>query len=204
MAQSEVDCCNSALQRVGAASIMNLTTDNSREARQCRIAYDSNRRSELRKHTWNFSIKRKVLTPDTETPAFGYQYQFTLPTDCLRVIRPADPECDWKVEGRRLLTNLGDVLYLRYVADITDVTQWDPAFYDMLAIALAIDLVEPITNSPSKKATLQQDYKEALSEARKNNSFERGAAEAQADGFWLARLGAQPNQVNFTTPPEGF
>ena len=44
--------------------------------------------------------------------------------------------------------------------------------------ALAIDLVEPITNSPSKKAALQQDYKEALAEARKNNSFERGAAEA--------------------------
>ena len=56
MAQSAVDICNSALQKLGAASILSFQ-DNSREARQCNIAYDSNRRSELRKHDWNFAIK---------------------------------------------------------------------------------------------------------------------------------------------------
>jgi len=104
MSQSVVDCCNSALQKVGAASITALT-DNSREARACNLAYDSNRRSELRKHYWNFATKRIQLAPDSASPAFDYAYQFTLPTDCVRVILPNDPYLDWVIEGRKILTN---------------------------------------------------------------------------------------------------
>lgn len=104
MSQSVIDCCNSALSMVGAASIMSLT-DNSREARVCNLQYDSNRRDELRKHYWNFAIKRAALAPDTATPAFDFAYQFTLPADCLRIVIPNDANLDWTLEGRKILTN---------------------------------------------------------------------------------------------------
>jgi hypothetical protein len=183
MAQTTVDCCNSALQKVGAARILSLD-DNSAEARQCTITYDSNRRAELRKYRWNFAVRRVVLAPDSEAPAFEFGYQFTIPPDCLRIILPREAQLDWAIEGRKILTNSGATLNLRYVADVTDVTQWDAAFYDMVAIAMAIDMCESITNSTSKKTALERAYSEALASAKLANSFEASPADP-ADDDWL-------------------
>lgn len=187
MAQSVIDCCNSALQRVGAASILSLS-DNTPEARACSIAYDSNRRDELRKHKWNFATTRAVLAPDTVAPAFDYLYQFTLPSDCLRVIRPAEANLDWQIEGRKILTNDSNTLYLRYIADITDAAQWDPSFYNVVAIALAVDVVERLTQSNVKKQQLSAEYFDAVRTARRMNAFEAGPEDAAEDNWLLARL----------------
>jgi hypothetical protein len=186
MAQSAVDACNSALQRVGAASILSLT-DNSPEARACALAYDSNRRDELRKHSWNFTIKRAVLSPDTTAPAFDYLYAFTLPTDCLRVLRPPTSDLDWQIEGRKILTNDGAVLNLRYLADVEDTTQWDASFYNVMAASLAVDICEKLTQSNTKKQQLNTEYKEAVADARKVDAFEGGPQDAADDDWWNAR-----------------
>lgn len=186
MAQTIVDICNSALQRVGAASILSIT-DNSPEARACNIAYDSNRRDELRKHRWNFAIARVVLSPDTAAPAFDFLYQFTLPSDCVRVLRPATSDLDWQVEGRKILTNDGTILQLRYVSDVTDVTQWDPSFYNVVCGALAIDIVEKLTQSNQKKQGLISDYNDSVKAARRMDAFESGPEDAPDDDWWNAR-----------------
>lgn len=219
MAQSAIDICNSALSMVGAASIMSLT-DNSREARVCNLQYDSNRRDELRKHYWNFALKRIVLAPDSAAPAFDFAYQFTLPSDCLRVVIPNDAFLDWTLEGRKILTNSikspfssnvvnsqpGTVytppggitttyvaappapqLNLKYVADITDATVFDSSFYNVLAISLAVDICESLTQNSGKKQGLKQDYKDSVIEARTADAFENLPADAPDDGWWLVR-----------------
>lgn len=187
MAQNAVDCCNSALQRVGAATIASLS-DNSPEARACVLAYETNRRDELRKHPWNFAIKRVVLAPDAATPAFEYEYQFTLPTDCLRILRSSQYDLDWRVEGRKILTNSSNPLNLRFIADITDPTQWDASFYSVCAIALAVDICERLTQSNTKKQLLLQEYNEAVRIARRMDAFESGPDEGPEDLWWIARL----------------
>lgn len=196
MAQSVVDCCNSALQKLGAARIISID-DNSREGRACTQAFDSNRRDELRKHLWNFAIKRVVLAPDVSSDTPDYLYQFTLPTDCIRVTLPRDATLDWVVEGRKIRTNsilspvgtsgTGPQLRLRYLADIEDVTVWDPSFYNVVSIALAMDMCEVLTNSPAKLDRLAANYKQAVSEARVADAFENLPAEAPDDAWWLAR-----------------
>lgn len=186
MAQTAVDCCNSALQRVGATTILSLS-DNTPEARACQIAYDSNRRDELRRHKWNFAIKRAVLAPDTEPPAFDYEYAFTLPTDCLRVLRPNTPDLDWQIEGRKILTNDSNILRLRYLADIEDTAQWDGSFYNVVAAALAVDLVERLTQSNVKRRDLMADYDAAVKMAKRVNAFEAGPEDSAEDGWWLVR-----------------
>jgi hypothetical protein len=186
MAQSVVDCCNSALQRVGATTILSLS-DNSPEARACSVAYDSNRRDELRKHTWNFAIKRAVLAPDSTAPAFDFKYAFTLPSDCLRVLRPATADLDWQIEGRKILTNDSTTLNLRYVADIEDAAQWDPSFYNVVSTSLAVDIVERLTQSNVKKSALITDYKDAIGDAKRIDAIESGPDEAAEDDWLLAR-----------------
>lgn len=187
MAQTVVDCCNSALQRVGATTILNLS-DNSPEARACSVAYDSNRRDELRKHRWNFAIKRVKLAPDSTAPAFDFLYAFTLPSDCLRVLRPATPDLDWQIEGRKILTNASNVLYLRYVADIEDCTQWDASFYNVVAGALSIDICEKLTQSNQKKQMLIQQYSEDVKTAKRMDAFEAGPEDAAEDDWYQAWL----------------
>lgn len=198
MSQSIVDVYNNALQKLGANRVIS-TSDNSREARSCNVAYDSNRRSELRKYRWNFAKKRVVLAPDASAPAFGYSYQFTLPTDCLRLLIPKDSSLDWQVEGGKILTNsvqspyggantTGTALSLVYIADITDPSLWDPTFFDMVTIAMAIDMVDDLTQSNTKKQLLQQDYKDAKDAARVANAFEVLPADAPDDYWWEVRL----------------
>lgn len=186
MAQTVIDICNSALQRVGAASILSLL-DNSPEARACGIAYDSNRRDELRRHRWNFAIARAVLAPDATAPAFDYTYAFTLPSDCLRVLRPPTVGLDWQIEGRKILTNDSNVLYLKYIRDVEDATQFDASFYNVVAAALAIDICQRLTQSNQKMSLLEQDYKDAVIAARRVNAFESGPEGAVDDDWWVAR-----------------
>lgn len=187
MAQTAIDCCNSALQRVGATTIMSLL-DNSPEARACSVAYDSNRRDELRKHPWNFAVTRVVLAPDATAPAFDYEYQFTLPTDCLRILRPSQYDLDWKIEGRKILSNYDNPLYLRYIADITDPTLWDASFYNVMAASLAADICERLTQSNTKKQLLMQEYMDAVRIARRMDAFESGPEESSDDSWWIARF----------------
>lgn len=187
MAQSAVDCCNGALQKVGETPIMSLS-DDLPQARRCALAYDGCRRSELRKHRWNFAIKRASLAPDADAPAFDYAYQFTLPVDCLRVLFPTDATNDWVVEGRKILTNAGAVLNLRYVYDATDPTRWDALFYELMSVSIALQIMESTTGSNSKKDRLDAEYKGLLAEAKKINAIEQVPMESPEDGYWTARL----------------
>lgn len=187
MAQSVIDCCNSALQRVGATTILSLS-DNSPEARACSVAYDSNRRDELRRHRWNFAIKRAILAPDATAPAFDFKYAFTLPSDCLRVLRPATSNLDWQIEGRKILTNDGATLQLKYIADIEDCAQWDASYYNVVAAALAVDICERLTQSNVKKRQLLDEYNDCVKTAKRVNAFEAGPEEAADDDWWLVRL----------------
>lgn len=186
MAQSLVDLCNKSLQRVGAASIMSFT-DNSREARACAKAYDICRRDELRKHVWNFAISRAALAADTAAPPFDKAYGYALPADCLRVLLPGGMPVDWQLEGRAILSNSAGPLRLRYVADVTDCTLFDASFYTGLALSIAIDICEPLTQSNGKKQDLMAEYKDAISDARRTDAFESLPAEAVVDAWWIAR-----------------
>jgi hypothetical protein len=189
MAQSLVDIFNGALQRLGTSKIISVN-DNVPGARRCKLAWDGVRRSELRKYAWSFSIKRAVLAPDSTAPAFDYTYAFTLPADCLRVLLPTqtDTTTDWVLEGRKILTNLSNVMYLRYVSDVEDVTQYDAAFYEVAADALAMAICEDTTNSTAKMSALMDGYRGNVAQARRCNAIEKLPVAAPDDSFWTVRL----------------
>lgn len=183
-AQSVTAICNRALQLVGSAQQITNLTDNSREARALNRAYDPCRRQELRSHPWNFAIKRAQLSNDTDAPAFDQQYAFTLPSDCIRVLIPDDASCDWQVEGRKILSTSALPLNLRYIADITDPTVFDPGFCEVLAARIALAIVEDMTQSSAKQQALGVVYKNFLAEARKVDALENRPQKAN-DSSWI-------------------
>lgn len=169
---SEVSICNQALQRVGSKRIVSLS-ENSVAARECNLAYEPTRDAELRKYKWNFAKTRVVLSPDTSSPAFGYKYQFTLPSDWLRTLHDEDEHHDWRMESGKILTNEGDVLNLSYIRRVTNPNEFDALFVQSLAAAIALKIVEPLTQSNTKKTLVKDDYGEAIAEAKRTNSIEK-------------------------------
>ena len=83
---SVVDICNSALNLLGASNITALT-DDSKNARLCNQRYEPIRNRIFRSHAWNCLTKRVQLAEDSDAPVVEYANQFTLPSDCLRVLK---------------------------------------------------------------------------------------------------------------------
>jgi hypothetical protein len=186
---SSVEICNTALQMIGEDRILALT-DNTRSARACNFAYEPVRLAELRAHPWNFALARTVLAPTSSTPAFNYSYEFQLPSDFLRLHPDNDykAETDWQIEGRKILTNDGNTLYLRYIKDIEDPNTMDPLFREALATALAIRICDELTQSNTKKQMLRQDYSLVIARAKQVNAIENISAEPPDDEWYTARL----------------
>lgn len=191
MAASVVAICNQALALLGADRITDLG-DDSQPARLCSVFYEPARDAVLRAYPWNFAIRRAALAALTSTPAWGYDLEYQLPEGptpehCLRVLDVylADERNEpWKVEARKIVTNLTAPLYISYVARITDPAQFDALFVKALAARLAMELTYPLTASSSLLDLVSRLYTQALNEARVTDAQE-GSSETVSATDWL-------------------
>lgn len=198
---SNVSIANAALIILGARLIISLEDDDPK-ATALNERFDAVRDAELRRHRWRFSIKRKALAADSETPISGFNYLFTLPSDCLRLLEIGDyhfggtssdyvtsSTAPYAIEGNQILTNLAAPLNVRYIRRVTDPGSFDSCFSESLAARLAYECCERITQSTSKREDCLQAYQMALREARTANALER-PSEQMSDDTWLtARRG---------------
>lgn len=151
--------------------------DASPEARACNLMYGPTRDQVLRGHRWNFAIKRATLSQLADPPAFGWAVQYSLPTDCLRVFQLNAFEADemrpmWEVEGRNLMTDQ-DTAEIKYVAQITNASLFDPIFIKALATKLAAEMAKTITGSNSVAGELLTEYERVTGpEARLADAME--------------------------------
>lgn len=195
-AVSQVRVANLALQKLGAAEIVSMDED-TRERRAISRCYTMLRDRELRAHNWNFSIRRKVLAPSSVAPLFEFAKAFPLPSDCLRPLPPSR-DVDWTIEyhegSKHILTNEGTVIYLRYVSRVTDETQFDPLFADMLACKIAWHCCEELTQSNQKKADIEREYDKAKADAKRTNAFEQATPQEPEPPWLTARYAGDRGQ----------
>lgn len=188
---SQLTIYNRALLKVGSQPASSLT-ENRPSVIAANTVYDSIRVAELRTRSWNFAIKRVTLAPDADAPAFTKSVAFTLPSDFLRLL-PTDPETnsgiiDLQIEGDKILTSVYSTeLNLRYIYNVTDVNEMDPAFQEVLAARLALEICEPVTQSNTKYNNIAQWYQRSLIEAAKANAFENRPVESFEDSWITAR-----------------
>jgi hypothetical protein len=179
---------------LGAATITALT-ENSKEARLCNRRFETVRDAVLRSHPWNTAIRRASLARDTDAPAFGFTYQYTLPTDpyCLRVlsfwnsnvdseVAAYDSQVMFKIEGRKVLSNEG-TCKITYLARVTDTEQYDSLLSSTIAHKLAAETAYAITGSTSVSQAMQQLYEVRLREARSIDAMEGVPDKLIADDF---------------------
>src|SRR3990167_10132188 len=157
---SQVDICNYALIKIGAKPITSLADDN-KAAKTCTKIYDIVRDDILRLFPWNFAIKRVELARLATAPAFGYTYQYSLPSDCLRVLRLHDNTTVYKIENGKLLTNAATAKVV-YTFRAEDPTVYDHQFINLLSLKLAVELAYNLSNDSNLVNLLLDLYQETL------------------------------------------
>lgn len=169
---TDVKICSDALVELGLAPINSFTDLNDRTLAAWNL-FPQVRNFLLRSHTWNCAIKRVVLSPDTQAPAFGWASAFSLPSDCLRVlsVTPNRERVPYEVEGGKVLCDEGAV-YLRYVFRNEQPATYDPALFRALTLAMAAVLAIPACEDQGKKQEKERELMAVMRTARAVDGME--------------------------------
>jgi hypothetical protein len=198
MATSATEICNYALAVAQATLVEDITVDTSESARQCSALYPLVRDAVLRVHPWNCAIRRKRLTESLTPPEFEFEHAYELPADCLRALLLFDSDYKFKIEGGQLITNDPDAKLL-YIAQELDVSKYDPLLVEAIAIKLASRVAASLNNAKSYAASLDQQYRVLLNEARMINGQENSPKKiVQNSGWNTARQGYRSGKNPFT------
>jgi hypothetical protein len=197
---SVIQVANRALTKLGSNRITSLS-DDVKAARSISSCFEDLRDDELRTNRWQFAMFRTTLAALADAPTFGYQYQYALPPDFLRLdmINDQYPSAvmdnyigaetqEYQIEGNVILTDIGAPLKLRYIRRIEDPNQWDVNFREMLASRIAMEICEDLTQSDTKKAGAQRDYDRAKRSAVRIGSIEKPPATPPDNSWVISRI----------------
>jgi len=167
---SIVGICNGALNQLGATTILSLTED-SKNARLCNSRFTQVRDALFRTHPWNCLQKRIQIAADSTAPAWGFKFVYTLPADCLRLLKILDYDSNYKVEGRKVLSNT-ETMKILYVARVIDPNEYDELLRETLSASLSADIAFAVTSNNTTSQNMYQLYQEKLKDARFVDSTE--------------------------------
>lgn len=95
---------------------------------------------------------------------------------------------DWEMDGQFIVSrDISPIIY-RFIADVTDVTKFDPMFCEGLACRVGMEVCEPLTQSTEKLTNLGSIYNKFMTEARTVNSIEVGSEEPPEDDYITCRI----------------
>jgi hypothetical protein len=188
MSYADVDICNIALARIGVTqTIGNLSTEQSKEARNCRLFYPLARDEVLERVPWPFAVRVKALAQLTEAEIMpGFSYGYAQPADAASIIEvipagdvavaagyycncqgPWSPPRKGAYAFRRamsddgttpvILSNLDDA-YAVYVSKVTNTAAFSTMMVSLIADRLAMELAMPMTTDPRWFGVCQQRY----------------------------------------------
>ena len=190
---------NKALIKVAETPIDSLDNAENKASRTMKMILPQGKRYVFRLHPWNCLRERAILIASADKPAFGYDYKYALPADCVRplAIQGSDgnfipfydasyggsvpTEKQYVVEGKYVLTNTApqteneagqaglNFVYTKYPDNLNVL---DPQVIELLAYYLAVETAYTFTGSASLKQTLQAEMKDCLKMARANNAQE--------------------------------
>ena len=184
MERSPVDICNSALGHLGEHTISSVDPpDDSRQARLCYRFYAESVKDVLQMHTWNCAIERASLAQEADAPAFGYNYQYQLPNDCLHAIEMSETIYPYRIEGGKLLTDAG-VVSIKYVSSDVNPALFSNLLAGTIALWLAWKLAWPLTNNKDVEILMLNKFQAILSMAKGQDNRE-SMERHQSSALWV-------------------
>lgn len=184
---TKISICSGALLQLGKAPISSFEEPGD-HARICANIYPAERDSLLREHLWNCAIRREILAPLSDAPVSGFEKQFQLPGDFLRLIEVGDSQnyyspVSYKLEGRRILAS-GTVLPIQYVFRNNNEATWDAKLIELMTARMLWKLAYPITQSTSLREAMRGEY-EALARAARSIDAQEDPAQSLSEDYPL-------------------
>lgn len=189
---------NTALFHCGERSLASLT-QNCESRRILDAIWDNGAIvSTLDDGLWNFATRtlKYTYSPDIE-PDFGFRRAFNKPDDWVRTVGMAEDEfftsplVQYEDEGGYWFANLDDI-YVRFVSSDSqfggDLSIWPNNFATYVEYWLADKAVIRISQSESRKATIQKDMKKALADAKASDAMDQPAKFKPLGNWATARL----------------
>lgn len=199
---SVIEICNIALSRIGNSRSINSLEEQSKEAGACSLHYEACRDATLSDFPWNFATKRVALA-DTGTPPPDWQFAYSYPTDCKRIIEIMVPGirnptaamriqyftgADSNGTGKLIYTDQAEA-WLKYVSLITDVNMFDDIFRDALSWRLAGEIAMQLTGNGDMGNMCRQMYMSVILSAGSRSMDESQEPQQPESEFTMARLG---------------
>lgn len=177
---TEVEICNVALGRVGVTAYINSLTEDTAEARACKVSYPQARDALLEACPWPWATSRarlaRLAPSSADGSRQGFAHVYAVPSECLKPLRiypgqrnlRADQQIPFRIEhrasGRILLTDHAEP-ELEYTAAITDPNLFPPLFREALAWRLARDLAMALAVHERIGARAEQMAQQSLFDA---------------------------------------
>ena len=170
MTIDKINIINLALTLIGAKNLV-ATSDATKSAPLALALWDLSYRGMLElPHNWAFATVLAQLSATTAPIVGGYDYRFTLPVKCLRVIAQIDEddealEYEHRIENYvntdeksfpTLVTNESEC-FIKYLYDLGEdyeIRRWPAWFSRLVALDIAILLCEPMKQDKVKKNQL--------------------------------------------------
>lgn len=194
---STIEIWNRALVKLGSSRVSS-TTEDSKQAAALNAVYETVLRAELAAYPWTFAMDRAELPASATSPAFGWLYQYPLPTDFLRMVEVGEyfvlyqPDITmFALEGRNILTDEGSPLRIRYIKYVANAGLYPALFVESMACKLAAEVCEDLTQSLSKREAMEQAYERAIRIAKRSNAIQLPPQPTPEDTWLLARRGAR-------------
>lgn len=173
-----VQIVNLGLAKIASARISRIDPPQTSLERHVAEGYQHWKRTELAKRRWVFAtVDGYALTLSETLDGEDWSYKYALPVECLRPIR--NNRTEWKQRGRFIYSAYED-LKISFVRSV-DEKDFDPLFVEVLAQRAALESVEYVTQSNTKKADAKALYDEAVDVAKQANAFVIGPEDIGAD-----------------------
>jgi len=171
MESNWLDVANDALNNLGSPSISSFDD----KTKAANLAKNTRKRVVdyvLGEHSWACAQERLSLPPDAQAPAFGYQSQFTMPADGVRLllIENVDPQ-RYKIEGNRVLANT-DVLHIVYIKVPDFPVYLRPYVKECISWYWAVKMAYSLCQDSNLRQECLQNYTRALQHGKHLNASE--------------------------------
>ncbi len=200
---TSTEIANLAIAHLGVGNrIESLDSDDSEEARVCRIFYDVNLEEILRDYHWPFATRIETLAQVEEDPNDEWGFSYRKPANCVRLKRllsgsrndNRQSEVKYRIigddDGDLILTDIDDA-QCEYTVLVSNPNFWPADFCQAVAAKLATLIAPTVCGAdPFKRGTYAMGlFNYYVTKAGANAANEERPDEPPPSEFQVARDG---------------
>tara|TARA_R110000796_G_scaffold117736_1_gene230771 strand:- start:14348 stop:14935 length:588 start_codon:yes stop_codon:yes gene_type:complete len=189
---SETSIANVAMRHLGENPISSID-ENSDNARLCKKYFNDAKTTALEEYCWTWAKERAQLAADATAPAFGYDYRYLLPADCISPfwvgkneveLKPTQP---WVVNGDYILTDVEAPIQVVMTCQRSSYARMPQYVAEVIGAQLAVCIAQTRNGSDTSIDRMIAIYDRAVAMGKsKDRRKQNQVQEQQASGFETA------------------